>query len=432
MKSNQSKPAVKVSRTPRVAVAKGRRSTSKQVENHERILESFRNCLQLARIRFEKCELAESEVAYGMALQEARKLRSHRAEMEALSGLLRLASEAINMPAIERWGQELDSLMSAHPGEIPPLAWYCKGTVAWYRRDVRFAQRCWHRCLRAVRQHSLEVSEFDETPPEELTAKAWVALALAWKSEKAGRALSVAQALLQRFEKQDFRTVNGTVYLLLGSIASDHRQLEQAMNWYQKAHAKFLAEHNWYYHLYVLIGYARIGRLQRNYAQAYWHLDLLDKAAWGAHFGQLRREVAFERTRLEKDAVDLLIDSRRGVVKTRDSGQISLRKQYILLHILKALSDAHGRSGADMDRGLSKAEIIERVWKENYRPEAHDNKLYYNINRLRKLIEPDLKKPQYLLNWKEGYRLAPGLRVQFLGDQNGDAFQIENARGGVQ
>ena len=45
---------------------------------------------------------------------------------------------------------------------------------------------------------------------------------------------------------------------------------------------------------------------------------------------------------------------------------------------------------------------------------SHDNKLYYNINRLRKLIEPNFREPRYLLNWKEGYRLAPGLRVQLL------------------
>jgi DNA-binding winged helix-turn-helix (wHTH) protein len=87
----------------------------------------------------------------------------------------------------------------------------------------------------------------------------------------------------------------------------------------------------------------------------------------------------------------------------------------VLLSILEALSDAHQKPGTDFDRGLSKAEIIEFVWKESYRPEAHDNKLYYNINRLRKLIEPDVRKPQYLLNWKEGYRLAPGLRIHFVG-----------------
>jgi DNA-binding winged helix-turn-helix (wHTH) protein len=144
----------------------------------------------------------------------------------------------------------------------------------------------------------------------------------------------------------------------------------------------------------------------------------MDKAAEGPEFGLLRREIDKERTRLQDDAVDLLVDSRKCLLKTRESGKIPLGKQYVLIHILEALTNAHERAGDDMERGLSKAEIIERVWKERYRPEAHDNKLYYNINRLRKLIEPDVRNPQYLLNWKEGYRLAPGLRVQFIGSRS--------------
>jgi DNA-binding winged helix-turn-helix (wHTH) protein len=135
--------------------------------------------------------------------------------------------------------------------------------------------------------------------------------------------------------------------------------------------------------------------------------------------------------------VDLLIDSRQCVIKTRDGGEISLGKQYVLLHILEVLSNAHSREGDDRERGLSKAEIIERVWSESYRPEAHDNKLYYNINRLRKLIEPDVRNPQYLLNWKEGYRLAPGLRIHFVGgarvksEARNEADGIEGMNGGT-
>ena len=89
-------------------------------------------------------------------------------------------------------------------------------------------------------------------------------------------------------------------------------------------------------------------------------------------------------------------------------------KWHFLLVILEALSEAHSRPGTDRERSLSKAELIERVWKQEYVPEAHDNKLYYNINRLRKLIEPDVRKPKYLLNWREGYRFAPGLRVRLV------------------
>jgi DNA-binding winged helix-turn-helix (wHTH) protein len=82
---------------------------------------------------------------------------------------------------------------------------------------------------------------------------------------------------------------------------------------------------------------------------------------------------------------------------------------------LEELSQAH--SSGVREGALSKAEIIERVWGEKYRPDAHDNKLYYNINRLRKLIETDMKQPKYLQNWKEGYRLSPKLKVHWIGGE---------------
>ncbi len=69
-------------------------------------------------------------------------------------------------------------------------------------------------------------------------------------------------------------------------------------------------------------------------------------------------------------------------------------------------------------QGLSKQEIIESVWKESYNPEAHDGKLYYNINRIRKLLETDQKNPVYLLNWRQGYRLAPELKVRIIQGEN--------------
>jgi hypothetical protein len=125
--------------------------------------------------------------------------------------------------------------------------------------------------------------------------------------------------------------------------------------------------------------------------------------------------MAQERARLDHDTVDILVDSRHCTLEIREKGEVSIGKQYVLLHILEELMLAHRSAGSDHERGLSKAEIIRKVWKEKYRPDQHDNKLYYNINRLRKLIEPDLRKPKYLLNWKEGYRLAPELKIQWIG-----------------
>lgn len=372
----------------------------------------IQEALRLGTLLAEKCELKKAEEAYVAALGLAKKARDLRATMEAISGLLRLAGEALDKDRIARWEKELDAHMAAHPGHVPPMAWFCKGAIARHREENKVAQRYFHRYLKAVRKES----PGQGPSQEELVARGWVMIAItAARRGHARLARWLLEEILRQYGEKHLRTINGIIHLQLGTMAEKQRDLAGALACYQKAHAAFLAEHNWYYHLHVLYGYARVARMQQNYAQAYWYLDLMDKAAGGPEFGLLRREIAAERARLEQDAVDLLIDSRRGLVRTRDGGPISLRKQYVLLNILEALSAAHHRAGADSERGLSKAEIIERVWKETYRPEAHDNKLYYNINRLRKLIEPDMRQPQYLLNWKEGYRLAPGLRVHLVG-----------------
>ena len=324
------------------------------------------------------------------------------------------------------------------------MAWFCKGVIARRSGDLRTAQRFVHRYIRLVRLERAKPGKAEAsalpklargvrqggtskvkslTPGEpaagkisEAEAKGWVLLATILRARgRTRRSRWLAEQILSWPEGIELRSIRGLTEMVLGNLSEDARDLDDSLVWYQRAHASFLGEHNWYYHLYVLYGYARIYRKQQNYPQASWYLDLLDKATSGSDFGLLRKEIASERSRLDQDAVDLTIDSRQGMIRTRESGRITLRKQYVLLHILEALSSAHGKQGDDAERGLSKAEIIQAVWNEAYRPEAHDNKLYYNINRLRKLIEPDVRKPQYLLNWKEGYRLAPGLKVHFVG-----------------
>lgn len=379
---------------------------------------SLVHLLELAKLRMEKCELEESYETYASALEISLSLsRKHkdasllRYSMEAIAGLLRLSAEAMDGEKMVKWGKELDELMEKFPKQVPPMAYYCKALVSAYQNQRKKAIRLFSQYLRSV-QAEQDWSVGDSQAL--CLARGLVSLAIFWKNHRPLRSRFIAQMVLKRYESAELHSINGLIYLLLGNLEERVGKLEIAQKWFQKAHVSFLGEHNWYYHLYVLYGYARIHRLQQNYPQAYWFLDLAEKAAAGTPFLQLRKELAFERAQLEQDAVDLLIDSRKCQIQTRDGAPISLRKQYILLHILEALSKAHGRQGEDRERGLSKSEIIEQVWHENYRPEAHDNKLYYNINRLRKLIEPDVKKPQYLLNWKEGYRLAPGLKVQYL------------------
>ncbi len=367
--------------------------------------------IRFAKLLQEKCELKEANEAWLRSFEGARHLADPTLAIECLQGLLRLAAEALDLPGIQRWERELEAMLAALPGgEPPPMVWSAKGSVALRCGDYPLAQRHYHSALRALRRGRSKENGLDYD-----LARAWYSMAYAlFERGRLKRAQFLVTTLIRVAKAQDVSKILGFCYQLLGRISERRREFEAAHRFHQEAQAAFLIEHDWYSHLTVLLAYARIARQQRNYVQAYWYLDLLDKAAPGSEFGSIRKEVLIERSRLEQDAVDLLIDSRRAVVQTRDSGQVSLGKQYVLLNILEALSDAHDDEDTS-SAGLSKAELIERVWQERYRPEAHDNKLYYNINRLRKLIEPDMKKPKYLLNWREGYRLAPGLRVQRVG-----------------
>lgn len=336
--------------------------------------EELRGLLQMAQIRAEKCELKEARENYQQVLEVAKKESELRTMMEALAGLLRLASEAMDEDGMRKLESELDTMMARHPGQVPPMAWYCKGVIARHRNDTRLAQRHVQRYLRAIRREgpgkkTSNVSSARHSDYDESVARGWVMLAIILcQRGRLRRSLHLAQVLLSKYEERELRGVNGMLYHLLGGIHERQRDLESALRWYQKAHSAFLGEHSWYYHLYVLYAYARLARLQQNYPMAYWYLDLIEKAVTRPEFGLLRREILMEKSHLESDAVDLLVDSRQCVVQTREGGQISLRKQYVLLHILEALSQAHQGSEVDRERGLSKAEIIEKVWKEQYGP----------------------------------------------------------------
>lgn len=392
-------------------------------------LHSVYDLLRLAHLLYEKCEIQASSEVFVEALELARTQKDLRATVEALIGLLRVASDSLDSVATRTWIAELNQLIEKHGDQVPPMAWYCKGGIARDLEQLGLAQRHFHRCLRALRLEPEVPEEQRLVTREESFARTWSMIAvIQLQRGKVERASHLAEVLLARYNQSKPRGVLGVLFLLQGKIAERAWDLPQATVSYQKAHGAFLAEHNWYYHLFVLYGYARVARMKGEYSQAYWYLDLLERTCAGPGFDLLRKEIMSERKRLEQDAVDLLIDSRKGLVRTREGGAISLGKQYVLLNILEALSSAHSNGGEPGSVGLSKAEIIEKVWRETYRPEAHDNKLYYNINRLRRLIEPDVRKPQYLLNWREGYRLAPGLRIQWVGAKDSQYSDLNGGK----
>ena len=377
--------------------------------------------LRRGNLRVEKCELKDAGLYFELALDRAKQQRDFRGMSDSLAHLLRHSNEIGDEASTQKWISELEVFLAQNEDKLTPQVWYCKGIVAFRNSQYKKAQVLFHRFWREVEaEENMEKPMTPESYREFMRSKAQALLALAIVAQTQGkvqRARYFGEVILKYAERERPRGILASTYLMLCRIAEKAGDFTLAKKWIQKAFAESVSEHNWYHYLYVLYRYAVISRLEQDFVQARFYLDLLEKAVVQEELRNLRQGILEERVKLNLNRVDLEIDLNRSTIRTRE-GEINLRRQHLLIEILHQLALSHGRNEEESKQGLAKSEIIEKVWGESYNPEAHDGKLYYNINRIRKLIEPDQKKPQYLLNWRQGYRLAPELKIRVIQGEN--------------
>lgn len=108
----------------------------------------------------------------------------------------------------------------------------------------------------------------------------------------------------------------------------------------------------------------------------------------------------------DKDSFDLVLNLTDNSVHEKKLGKVDFKNQFILLDLLRLFIQNQGQV-------FSKEYLVEHVWKQQYDPAVHDNKIYVTIKRLRKMIEPDYDKPKYIFRAKNGYFINKSAKVQF-------------------
>lgn len=105
-----------------------------------------------------------------------------------------------------------------------------------------------------------------------------------------------------------------------------------------------------------------------------------------------------------EDAYDLVFDIKDHLIVEKHKGRIELKNQFILMDLLKMFL---------LNPGVpySKEKIIKKIWKQDYLPEIHDNKIYVTIKRLREMIEIDSCKPFYICRNNAGYHFSKRAKV---------------------
>ncbi|MGI9549313.1 MAG: winged helix-turn-helix domain-containing protein [Bdellovibrionales bacterium] len=105
------------------------------------------------------------------------------------------------------------------------------------------------------------------------------------------------------------------------------------------------------------------------------------------------------RTQVGKNRVgnyDLIFNEDEHSIVEKQKGCVNFKNQFILLDILKLFITNPGSV-------YSKKSLAETIWRQDYSPTTHDNKIYVTIKRLRELLEVDINNPRYVCRNSRGY-----------------------------
>lgn len=214
---------------------------------------------------------------------------------------------------------------------------------------------------------------------------------------------------LQVFDVSSFPKLHLTSRILQAHIYRKLKKHTQALESLWICYDMVKKEKDFYTYFALLWGlgltYKEMGELEK--ARIYLELganSIDSKNMYRLHknISELLKEVQ----KVSQSPYDMVYDVRSHVVIEKTKGKINFKNQFILLEMLKLFLAHPGRV-------FSKDELIETIWKEDYNPSVHDNKIYVTIKRLRKLIEPDYNKPKYIFLAKNGYYLNKDTKFQF-------------------
>jgi DNA-binding winged helix-turn-helix (wHTH) protein len=194
--------------------------------------------------------------------------------------------------------------------------------------------------------------------------------------------------------------MNGYVFVHL-------KRFDEAIEVFWKAMDQLKAQKNLYMYVSLLyaMGFTHAESGDSDLARTY--LVLAKQMVDPTNFAFLNRRIMEQLKRVsqsDEPHFDLVFNATNNSVMERKKGRIDFKNQFILLDMLKLFLRNPGEV-------YSKEDLVKAVWRQDYDPGVHDNKIYVTIKRLRQLIEPDFDKPKYIYRAKNGYYLNRNAKV---------------------
>lgn len=358
--------------------------------------------------RFQQGLFAYHRGDYTVALREfekageaAAQADDHSRFVETCTFVLRILAEREEFERIQRIEDRVVAILAAAdlPARLKSRAMYILGICACYQ-DTRHDQAM-NRFRDAIDFAIL--SEDKEALASPLYGAATVLYARG-RFDEALKELGRLDILLSCLALPE---LNSASRLLRSLILRNQGHIDDALESAWSSYETLKHHPHLVIYLHTLCTLGTIYTLKGDIACARLYLDLADRSLKRDEFPRIARLVdeAMAQVRAKGSGpVDLAFDTKTGILWERAKGEIRFEGQFILRDLLRVFLENPGRI-------FTKEDLARLVWREDYRTEIHDNKIYVTIKRLRKLLESDDNKTDYILRAKTGYFLNPKARV---------------------
>lgn len=327
------------------------------------------------------------------------KARDHRLFIKCLTLCLRMYAEMENTKALHAIQDRLYDYVTREKIELNSTTYYTLALVASYRGE--FSQALEHL------ERALALALADDSKEDMCYAIHGMAVVY-WSLGRTDDSLKEIYNLRVFFQVLKLPDLEVSSQILNGYILVSLKRFEEALDIFWRAFEALKNQKNMYTYVSLLLamGYAYTEAGEFDLAKTY--MRLAQQMADPRHFVFLLRKINELDKRVSgrgENNFDLVFNSASNSVVERKKGKIDFKNQFILLDMLKLFLRSPGEV-------YSKEALVKAVWKQEYDPAVHDNKIYVTIKRLRQLIEPDFDKPKYIYRAKNGYYLNRNAKVQ--------------------
>ncbi|HRK08799.1 MAG TPA: tetratricopeptide repeat protein [Pseudobdellovibrionaceae bacterium] len=354
--------------------------------------------MELAKLYYERCDFEVAIQKYRGAADEAFRVREYEKYLKCQNHLLRMYAEREDVAAINATKEALQDLVLKEGFELNAKTYYTLGICASYKGQFDVALDYF--------QKSLAIALASDSKADICYAINGLAVTY-YSLDRTAEALKEIYNLQVFFQVLPLREIKISSQMINGNILRKMKKFDQALEIFWDCYDLLREEKNLYLYLQLLYSTAATYRDSGELDMARMYFKLAKKSADPANLKYLSRHIDQQLADLgvtSKEDYDLIFDAGSHSVLERKKGRVDFKNQFILLDMLRLFMRHPGEV-------YSKEQLVKQVWKQDYDPAIHDNKIYVTIKRLRKLIEPDYEKPRYIFRAKNGYYLNKNTKV---------------------